>query len=269
MAGPTLPPQRIKFAPVVHHGTLKDCKFSILLQGEPGSGKTRFMSTMPSPLFLVWDTNLGTHDQMGLRYVLVRGWEGDGEEWLEVIRKRRVSEVVGFKVETLCLDTLSGFGGQMTVEMADGHAKLGTRDKWDEYYARLNKFLRACVEATKPDNAHPERETYWTVAGLHEEPVYETTLVAGQERRVLSRVKPTLSGRMANANEIYSHFSAHFLCERVVSTGPDGKKADGWQIRTKPTGVKYCMPSKVGKKPLPEVMPNDWAVVKKEWGLEE
>lgn len=269
MANPPLAPQTIKFQPIIHTGTMQGVRFSILLQGEPGSGKTYFMASCPDPFFLVWDTNVTTHDRLGLRYSLVRSWE-ETQWWLDVVKKRRLSEVVGAKVQTLCLDTLSSLGTMTSMEIADGHAKLGSRDKWDEYYSRLHQTIRTCSEATKPDNAHPQREVYWVIAGVHEEPVYETV---GESKRLV-KVKASVAGRMANANELYSHYSAHFLLEteeRIVPTSASSKatqKERIHQMRTKGYGGRYCMPDKIFGRELPEVLPNNWGALMKAGGIE-
>lgn len=270
LASAPLPPKSITFKPQIHTGSIVGSRFSILLQGPPGSGKTDFMASCPAPFFLVWDTNLATHDKRAVQYSLVRSWD-ETEWWLDVVRKRRLSEVVGRKVETLCLDTLSTLGSLSLIELASGHAKLGSRDKWDEYYSRFHTLLDVCAKATTPDNGHPEWETYYIVAGIHEEPLYEVSK-DGEGKRIIG-YKPTLAGKMANANQLYTYFSAHFLLEsedRIVTQGTTSTKKTFHQMRTKGFGGRYCMPDKVSGtlyKELPEILPNTWEALSKAWGM--
>lgn len=270
----------MKFTPQIHTSNMDQrARFSILLQGESGSGKTHFMMTCPSPLVLVWDLNLATHHKFdGMPYVVVKSWAEMEDFWLDAIKQRRLTEVVqGFqrpdgtkpfgtyRVETLCLDTLTGLGNQIQMELSEGHAKLGSRDKWDEYYSRFHRLLDAAVGATSVDNAHPEREVYYVVAGIHEEPIYESQ---GESKRLIG-YKPTIAGKMANSGQIYTNFSTHLFME-TVETMQGTSKVSRHQMRTRSFGLRRVMSDKVAGtrwKELPETLPNTWPDLIKAWGM--
>jgi len=277
-----LAPQRITFKPQIHSSSDQDRRaVSILVQGRGGTGKTHFMVTCPGPFFLIWDTNLATHYKFpDLPFVQVQSWEEVEDYWLDAIKKRRLTEIVqsfqsadgtkpfqSYKVETLCLDSLTFFANQTLLELAEGHAKM-KRSYWDEYYSRFHRLVSAACGSTFLDNAHPDRECYNVVASIHEEDRFESIKVGDEWQRRLLGTFPTVAGKMANQLDTY--FSTHLLCDVSEKMGPGGKVRNHL-LKTITQGSRRCKPDQVGGgsrwKTLPESMSNTWQALSVGWGM--
>lgn len=178
---------------------------AILMFGEQDTGKSWAAYTFPDPFSIYFDTNLATLSKFpDVPFVVPNVWRELEETWIPAIRNRKLSEMVGKRVQTVVIDSLS-FCNKMVMDELSQRGKMAMENlQWSELYARLSQLVGAGAGATKPHPSNPQAETYHFICTVHK------TIRMGKKGEVL-KVAPTVDGQLRD--QLFSYFDAVLVCD--------------------------------------------------------
>lgn len=202
----TSPGPRIATVPkikILSTDNIKQNRVALLFWGESDTGKTFSALTFPNPFVVYFDTNMSTLRKFpGVPFMTPASWLEVERDIIPAIKNRRLSELVGRKVETVIFDSLTFYNSMRVAELSNRGKMEMSNLHWSELYAGLNGLCWAGANATKPLSDKPDAETYHFICTVHK------TTRMGKKGEVL-KVAPTVDGQMRD--QLHSFFDA-VLC---------------------------------------------------------
>ena len=203
--GPITPAPRIASikTKILSSSTIEQKRIALLEFGEQDTGKSYCALTFPDPFVMYFDTNLSTLRKFkDIPFVTPTTWLEIERDILPAIRNRKLSELVGRRVQTIVVDSLTFFNAMRQAELTSRGKMEMTNIHWSELYASLHALVQSGAQATKPLSEKPEAETYHFVCTVHK------TMRAGKKGEN-PKIVPTVDGQMRD--QLYSFFDA-VLC---------------------------------------------------------
>jgi hypothetical protein len=199
----TLPskPLTAKVRPIIQtSNTLTHPRRAIGFFGDYDTGKTFAALSFPDPFVLYFDTNLSTLSKYpNVPFTTPLSWREMEEHWIPAIQSRRLSELVGRKVQTLIVDSVSFLNASRMEDLSRSGKMAMENLQWSELQANLTGLLRAGGNATKPHPMRPGDETYHFVCTVH----MRTQL---DKKGTIIKVAPLIDGQ--TRDQFFSFFDA-------------------------------------------------------------
>jgi hypothetical protein len=248
---------------------IEQVKRSILLVGPPGSGKTYFWLTCPSPFGIIFDRNMGTlMNELGIPYVIPESVRQYKTEILPAVQNRKLTELVreidGFEdytVQTVVEDSGTSKGYFIRDSLTDNDKRVMERDLWQDYLGTYRTSTHVMTGATRPMPSSPDRECYNYILTCHEK------IVTDEKGNVVD-ITTMLEGQYKTG--ILQEFDCVFVTEAKSKSSPEGGRSVRWQMWTVPPDKHRTVLDRVGGKrynTLPPKVPNDYNELAKLWGL--
>lgn len=269
---PTTPPSSPRMAPVakvkiLSTSTIEQRRIALLLFGEQDTGKTFCAFSFPDPFGMYFDTNLATLRKFkDIPFITPTSWQEMERNWIPAIRSRRLSELVGRKIQTVVVDSLTFFNASRQQEMTNKGKMEMSNIHWSELYAGLHALVQAGANATKPLSDQPDAETYHFVCTVHK------TMRAGKKGEN-PKVVPTVDGQMRD--QLFSFFDA-VLCtdsQSVARTLPSEGGKPGKTVYEKQRFAWTVDPDQLTKSknhvgPIDAKVIPTYANLSRSWGLD-
>ena len=186
--------------PILNTNTIEQNRLALLFFGESDTGKTYSALTFPNPFVVYFDTNLSTLRKVdNVPFMTPASWLEIERDILPAIRNRRLSELVGRKVETVIFDSLTFFNSMRIAELTNKGKMEMANTQWSDLYANINAVVRAGADATRPLSGRPDAETYHFICTVHK-------TVRMDKKGAVIKVAPTVDGQMRD--QLYSFFDA-------------------------------------------------------------
>lgn len=212
---------------ILSSDTIQQKRVALLFYGESDTGKTYSALTFPDPLIVYFDTNLATLRKFkDIPFVTPASWLEVERDILPALRNRKLSELVGRKVQTIIFDSLTFFNSMRIAELTNKGKMELQNIHWSELYANLNALVWAGSNATKPLSDKPDAETYHFICTVHK------TFRAGKKGEN-PKVVPSIDGQMKD--QLFSFFDA-VLCfdsQSVARTLPSEGNRPGKTVYEK------------------------------------
>lgn len=191
--------------------TFGESKESIGYKGHPGTGKTSYLLSWPTPMKIAYfDTNIKT-----AREAIKGGVDAEififdtAKEFEdEFVRKVRLRE---YEAETIGVDTFSAMAGLLTTEIA-GLGENMDRQKWGKVLTRLRSIAYDLTQSAIHIDGKPSYNIVFT---------YHLTDVMKGE--VLQRISPKIQG--AFKDELEAFIDTVLLCSSEISSTVINNKA--------------------------------------------
>ena len=185
---------------ILSTSTIQQNRVALLFWGESDTGKTFDALTFPNPFVVYFDTNMSTLRKFpDVPFMTPTTWLEVERDIIPAIRNRRLSEIVGRKVETVIFDSLTFCNSQRMAELSSRGKMEMSNVQWSELYAGLNSLCWAGANATKPLSDKPDAETYHFICTVHK------TTRMGKKGEII-KVAPTVDGQMRD--QLHSFFDA-------------------------------------------------------------
>ena len=141
---------------------------AIAFFGDYDTGKTFAAFSFPDPFALYFDTNLSTVAKFpDVPFTTPLSWREVEETWIPALNNRRVSELVGKKVQTVIVDSVSFLNAARMEDLSRSGKMAMENLQWSELHANITQLLRAGGNATKPHPTLKDAETYHFVCTVH------------------------------------------------------------------------------------------------------
>jgi hypothetical protein len=236
----------------------------LLIQGEPGTGKTRFAATAPDVVFLLSDRNIRAlnkyHSWPNYKgYIVIDNWNHWDTKIRPAIANRRI------EAKTLCIDT----GGKLFTLLEQHVAKNDVAPEgykeWTLFKALAKRAINDTLTTTNPSGSHPGYNVIWN---FHER-------IEKTEKGQLLGIKPDMSSNYSDT--IAGDFDCSFWAECTnvgKSKNVDGKlvavNEKKYVLNTSPDRGRSAKDGRGGGDSvfaqLPDQIPNDFNELLKLWG---
>jgi hypothetical protein len=166
----------------------------LLVYGRPGIGKTRLISTAPSPVIFSAEAGLLTLNQFNLPFVAIKSLPDLYDAWRWTTQSAEAKQF-----QTICLDSLSEIAEVFLLDskVAMKKAKIDLRQSYGEMLDRMMELVRQFRDL-------PGKHVYFT---------------AKQETSEVGMNGPSMPGRKLGPNLPY-YFDLVFQLERETNTNP-------------------------------------------------
>jgi hypothetical protein len=244
-------------------------KVSGLYMGEAYTGKTYNICTWPNPLIVSFDPHINTARKFkGVQVIEFTSWSEFDRDLLPHIKNRTLSKLVGSKVDTLAIDTLS-VGAQRCSEEIRGASEKMTSPMYGRLLSKLATAVMTCTDATTD---RPGSESYNFLVTSHLKTI---TKGDGADQRVIG-VRPAIDGQFRDLLPRLLSFA--FVCatrQRVV-TAPNqpGRTITEYFVHTaSPEGNLYICGDRIGGEgtaynTLPPTVGGTYQELTAAWGME-
>ena len=267
--GPITPAPRIASikTKILSSSTIEQKRIALLEFGEQDTGKSYCALTFPDPFVMYFDTNLSTLRKFkDIPFVTPTTWLEIERDILPAIRNRKLSELVGRKVQTIVVDSLTFFNAMRQAELTSRGKMEMTNIHWSELYASLHALVQSGAQATKPLSGNPDAETYHFVCTVHK------TMRAGKKGEN-PKIVPTVDGQMRD--QLPSFFDAvlSFDSRSVAKSVPMGDGKPAKTVYTKERFAWTIDPDTLTKTknhvgPIAHMIIPTYDTLAKSWGLD-